>query len=305
MAVCLISERRRRSIEYPLDEMTPFTDVDFKKVPVVPTVTPEFVDKKPIEYYVKECYENCEVAYGSSGTNYTYCVIGCSLGGQKPEVKVGADVDYKKVPVVPTFTPEVVDKKPVEFYVKECYDRCAVAYKPTDPDFSYCLLGCTVGGQKLDKVDFAINPFTPVREAHALTACEKKCEPERFFLTFYLDCMIKCQRGRSLTKPLEIVSVPVVAVPEVGDFFKVCYEKCVAAYGLSGPDFTSCLFKCTIGGGKKPYVSNVVVVKPVVGKREARGYQEYQECIRNCLAEMGVAHHPTTFTSCPITCIFR
>jgi hypothetical protein len=134
-----------------------------------------------------------------------------------------------------------------------CYDRCVATYGTSGTNYTYCVIGCSLGGQKFDKVDFAINPFTPVREARVLTACEKKCAPELFLPPLYLDCLIKCKGGRSLKKPLEIVSVPVVAVPEVADFFKVCYEKCVAAYGLSGPDFASCLFKCTIGGGKKPY----------------------------------------------------
>jgi hypothetical protein len=180
------------------------------------------------------------------------------------------DIDYKKVPVVPTFTPEFVEKKPVEFYVKECYDRCAVAYKSTDPDFSYCLIGCTVGGQKLDKVDFAINPIAPVREARDFEDCKKNCLFAIAEYSVYQYCLIGC-KGRSLKKPLEIAPVPAIAVTEAGDFFKVCYEKCVAAYGLSGPDFASCLFQCTIGGGKKPYVK-LDDVKDYVG-----GGQKFQD----------------------------
>jgi len=212
-----------RSIDYSLDEITPVSGIDYKKVPdVVSTFIPEFAEKKPVEFYVRECYKNCEVAHGSSGANYSVCLIGCSLGGQIPqvtevktreargydscatnycgyvyyvplafgpcmgvclaaggrrrsieypldEVTPVTDVDYKKVPVVPTFTPEVVDKKPVEFYVKECYNRCAVVYKSTDPDYATCLLGCTVGGQKPKetpfKVDFVGDRVIGVKEA--------------------------------------------------------------------------------------------------------------------------------------------
>jgi hypothetical protein len=350
MAACSVSY----SASVDGTEVTPPIDI----VPVPATVAV----KDFSEYKVAACYDRCVATYGTSGTNYTYCVIGCSLGGRKPDDKVGAfptpiavsarearstiescmlgfcrylvglgpalppciavclatgsrrrsieypldemtpvtDVDYKKVPVVQTFTPEIVDKKPVEFYVKECYDRCAVAYKPTDSDFSYCLLGCTVGGQKFDKVNVAINPFTPVRDARGLTACEKKCGPELIVPAIYLRCLNKCEGSRSLKKPLEIVPVPVVAVTEVGDFFKVCYEKCVAAYGLSGPDFASCLFKCTIGGGnKKPYEKDVVV-KPVVGVREAR----YSNCVKNCLDKFGGLNTPGG-SACALSCNFR
>jgi hypothetical protein len=195
-----------------------------KKAAVIAPFTPDFVDKKPIEFYVRECNERCELAYKKTDVDYSYCLIGCSIGGQRPEEKVGIvpspvgvrdargfdscmsgyckwvvglppalvpcmgvclaaggrrrSIDYpmdetrpkvtldKKAAVIAPFTPEFVNKKPVEFYVRECYERCEFAYKKTDADYASCLLGCTIGGGKLQDKVAALGhvPFTHVRE---------------------------------------------------------------------------------------------------------------------------------------------
>jgi hypothetical protein len=165
-----------------------------------------------------------------------------------------AEVNYNNLPA-PNFTPEITDKTP---FVKECYEKCKATYQSSDPDFASCLLGCTLGGggQNLYKVHVTFDLIAPMKEARNVKNCESQ-SVNALFVSYpvYQICVSKCQASRSLKKLLQIIPVPA----DTGDFSKVCYEKCVAAYGSSGPDFASCLFQCTIGGQKVDVVINPIV----------------------------------------------
>jgi hypothetical protein len=114
------------------------------------------------------------------------------------------------VPVVPTFTPEFVDKKPVEFSVKQCYNKCAAFDKSSDTDFATCLLGC-FGGQKPEKVDsgtkknetidkkpkavVVVEPIVSARKARGYEEykeCVKKCYAENGGSGNFSSCPITC-----------------------------------------------------------------------------------------------------------------
>jgi putative transposon-encoded protein len=206
---------------------------------------------------VESCKDWCVLALENSYALYQACLRGCKGRSLKQPLEIA--------PVPAIAVTEVGD------FFKVCYEKCVAAYGSSGIDYVTCLLQCSIGGeQKLDKVDIAIKPIAPVREARDVKNCEKQCV-NALYVSYpvYQICVTKCQPSRSLKKPLEISPVPAIAVTEVGDFFKVCYEKCVAAYGTSGTDFASCIFRCNIGGQKLDKVG--IAINPVAPVREARG----------------------------------
>jgi hypothetical protein len=82
--------------------------------------------------------------------------------------------------------------------------------------------------------------------------------------------MMKCktciENLDALTLIVKFYSFAVAA--KEGRYDRDCYGRCGSVYGFSGPDFTSCLDECRIGGQKllpdyKPATSNNLPAQPI------------------------------------------
>jgi hypothetical protein len=150
-----------------------------------------------------------------------------------------------------------------------------LAYKKTDVNYSYCLIGCTVGGQRpQEKVGIVPNPLG-VREARGYDSCAAGyCRSVAGFLPAFVPCMGVCMaaggRRRSMDEirtPLPIADYkkePVVHAevlqekPSVEFYVRECYKRCESTYISSDADRKYCQLGCTLGG-QRPVVKEGVV----------------------------------------------
>jgi len=82
-----------------------------------------------------------------------------------------------------------------------------------------------------------------------------------------------------------------------GRYDRDCYGRCGSVYGFSGPDFTSCLDECRIGGQK--LLQEKTTVPIAVSAKMARSYDS---CVRDYCTYLAVL--APAYGACLTTCYF-
>lgn len=145
-----------------------------------------------------------------------------------------------------------------EYYIKECYERCVALYPSTDSNFSYCLIGCSIGGQKLKEKDVTRKPVDGARQARdSYSDCLDSCKEQHWNIALVTICIIRCNFRRKLEDtPTKLELLKKVPVAEdcnkesLGDwpYYGECTDKCLETYSEEIPktDFwgSKCVKKC-------------------------------------------------------------
>lgn len=219
-------------------------------------------------------------------------------------VSVPAEAVKEVLPVAPFAVKESSD------HMKKCYDGCTSTFG-TGPQFSSCLIACTIGGQK--EVD-----GVPSREARTLRRCNNQCSAVFSIYPLFSSCLYKCRGWNRYYDDQynmdNIFTVRLAAfralkgnrADEKCGYF--CAKSSVTPERM--PEVKNCMERCRSGqfGDQINFelpeefsVPTAAVSEPIKEKfRQARGYWD---CYQPCILSWGPSV-PSAVAGCAIRCAF-
>ena len=108
----------------------------------------EDAGNKPSTHFVAECTEKCIASYESADPNLAYCLIGCSLGGQRHRDEEGGAVSLS----ARTTQARGFDSCMANY----CY------YVSWTPAAAPCMAVCMAAGGRSGSIDFSLDEMSPV-----------------------------------------------------------------------------------------------------------------------------------------------